>query len=95
MIGPSPQWYIQSFVKIGLLVPKKKIQKVLTIYGCGGHLGHVTEMLEIKFWFSLHGGSTQNLALIGQAVSEEKFGYNGHIHVYSPRTGQTTLWGQI
>ena len=27
-----------------------------------------------------------NLALIGQAVSkEEKFEYNGHIHVYSPR----------
>ena len=34
------------------------------------------------------GGSKWNLALIGQAVSQEKmFENNGHIHVYSPRAG--------
>ena len=33
---------IQSFNDIGQLVPKKTILKVFTIYGPGGHLGHVT-----------------------------------------------------
>ena len=31
-----------SFKVIGLLVPEKRIFKVLTIYRHGGHLGHVT-----------------------------------------------------
>ena len=30
---------------IGLLVPGKKIFKVFTIYGHGGHLGHVTRTI--------------------------------------------------
>ena len=57
--------------------------KVLTIYGRGGHLGHVNQMTRTNF----RPPSTQNLALIGHAVSEEKFEDNGHIHVYSPKTG--------
>ena len=33
-----------SFKVIGLLVLEKTILKVFTIYGHGGHLGHVTQM---------------------------------------------------
>ena len=61
-----------SFKIIGLLV-LEKIFKVFTIYGHGGHLGHVTWTIYINFrspWAS-QGGSTLNLALIGQVVSEE------------------------
>ena len=31
-----------SFVEIGPAVPEEKILKCFTIYGHGGHLGHVT-----------------------------------------------------
>ena len=33
---------LPNFKVIGLLVPEKKIFKVFTIYGHGGHLSHVT-----------------------------------------------------
>ena len=39
---------IISFKITVLVVPKKKIVKVLTIYGHGGHLGHVTETIFIN-----------------------------------------------
>ena len=42
MMGWSPRCYIPSFVKIGPPVLEKKILKVFTIFGRGGHLGHVT-----------------------------------------------------
>ena len=57
-----------SFKVIGLLVLEKKILKVFTIYGRGGHLGHVTwniyinfgspflRRLHIKFGFDLPSG---------------------------------------
>ena len=61
-----------SFKIIGLLVLDKKILKVFTIYGDGSHLGHVTWTIYINFRSPSQGGSTYNLALIGQAVSEEK-----------------------
>ena len=61
---------------------------VFTIYGHGGHLGHVTWIFYIHicypFLLMLH----INFALIGQAVSEEKmFEYYGDIHVYCPGVG--------
>ena len=37
-----------SFKIIELLVAKKKIVKLLAIYGHGGHLGHVTETIFIN-----------------------------------------------
>ena len=52
MMDWSPRCYIPSFRKIGLPVLKKKIVKVFTIYGHGGHLGrHVTRILLINFHF--------------------------------------------
>ena len=38
-----------KFKIIGLLVLEKKIFKVFTIYGHGGHLGHVTWTIDINF----------------------------------------------
>ena len=54
---------------IGLLVLEKKISKGFTING--GHLGNVIWTIYINFVPLSQGGSTLNLALIGQAVSEE------------------------
>ena len=69
--------------------------KVFTIYGHGGHLGHVTwtnyikfrspfqERRHIKFGFDL-------------AVSVEKtFKNGGHIQVYSPGAGADNPLGSI
>ena len=47
MMGWSPRCYIPSFVEIGLPVP----EKVFTIYGHGGHLGHVTSIMSSDFHF--------------------------------------------
>ena len=49
MMGRSPRCYIPSFVEIGLPVLEKKIFKVFTIYGRGGHLGHVTWTIYTNF----------------------------------------------
>ena len=38
-----------SFVEIGPPVPEKILFKVFTIYGRGGHLGHVTWTIYINF----------------------------------------------
>ena len=48
MMRQSPQFYIPSFVEIGSPVPEKK-NKFFTIYGHGGHLGHVTWIIYIIF----------------------------------------------
>ena len=50
MIGRRPRCYIPSFVGIGPLVPEKKIIKgFFTIYGRGGHLGHMIQMARTNF----------------------------------------------
>ena len=46
-----PKCYIPSFVAIGLPVPEKKILKGFTIYGHGGHLGHVTSIMSTDVHF--------------------------------------------
>ena len=54
MMGRSPQCYKPSFVEIGLSVPEKKnFEGILTIYGRGGHLGHVTSIMSSDFHFLL------------------------------------------
>ena len=43
IMGRSSQCYIPSFMEIGPMVQEKKIfEGFFTIYGRGGHLGHVT-----------------------------------------------------
>ena len=52
MMEWSPRYYIPSFVEIGPQVPEKKIfEGVFTIYGRGGHLGHVTSIMSSDFHF--------------------------------------------
>ena len=59
MMGWSPRCYIPSFVEIGPRVPEMKISEgFFTIYGRGGHLGHVTQMPRTKYrsykiWFRM------------------------------------------
>ena len=38
-------------MEIGLPVPEKKILRVFSIYGHGGHLGHVTSIMSSDFYF--------------------------------------------
>ena len=51
MMGRSPRCYIPSFMEIGLPVLEKKIFNVSTIYGHGGHFGHVTSITLTNFHF--------------------------------------------
>ena len=51
MMGWSYRCYIPSFMKFGLLVLEKTFLKVFTIYGHGGHLGHVTRIMLTNFYF--------------------------------------------
>ena len=56
MVGWSPQCYIPSFLVIGPPVPEKKIFEMgFTIYGRGGHLGHVTSIMSTDFHFLVPG----------------------------------------
>ena len=62
--------------------------KGFTIYGHGGHLGRVTQMLRTNFRSLLPKKATYTLfGLIGQAVSEEKIFEN----VNGQRTGDGPL----
>ena len=51
MMGRSPRCYIPSFVKIGPPVLEKIFEGGFTIYGHGGHLGHVTRIMLTNFHF--------------------------------------------
>ena len=52
MMGWSPRCYILVFMEIGPPVPEKKIfETFLTIYGRGGHLGHMTSIMSSDFHF--------------------------------------------
>ena len=56
-----------------------------TIYGHGGHLGHVTLIIYVYIGSPSYRCFISNLALIGKVVSEKKiFGYYGEIHVSCP-----------
>ena len=78
-MGRSPQCYIPSFVEIGQPVPEKKIfEGFFTIYGRGGHLGHVTQMpltnfcsayprrLHIKLGFDRANGFREEVVVDGR-----------------------------
>ena len=57
-------------MEISQSVLEKIFDMVFTIYGHGGHLGHVTQMREQTLVPPTHRGSAEKLALIGQAVLE-------------------------
>ena len=53
MMEWSPGCYIPSYVEIGPPVPEKFFKGFFTIYGHGGHLGHVTSIVSSDFHFLL------------------------------------------
>ena len=71
MMGCSPRCFIPSFVEIGLPVPEMKFLKVFTIYGHGGHLGHVTTIMTSDFHFLVPESYQKKLVRIGKVVSEK------------------------
>ena len=71
IINPSPQCYIPSFVEISPLVLEKKILKDFTIYGRGGHLGHLTINILITFHFLVHKSLHAKFELNELVVSEK------------------------
>ena len=87
MMGWSPRYYIRSFMEIGPPVPEKKIfERVLTIYGRGSHLGHVTSIMSSDFHLLYLKAFVENLVQIGIVFSEKirfKFLY---IHDLGPRS---------
>ena len=70
MMGSSPQCYIPSLVKIGQPVLEKKIFEGFLPY-----MGVVAILViyEQTFVHPTQGGSTENLASIGQVVLEKMF----------------------
>ena len=73
MMGRSSQYYIPSFVEIGLPVPKRRFLKgFYHTYGHGGHLGHVTSIM-LTFFLHILGPESfiQNLVQNGTMVSEK------------------------
>ena len=59
-------------MEIGLPVPEKKIfLRVFTIYGHGGHLGHVTSIMSSDFHFLFLKAFIQSLVQINTVVSEK------------------------
>ena len=73
MMGRSPQCYIPSFVEIGVLVPEKKtVEGFLPYMGVAAILVMRLGCREQTFVPPTNVGSTQNLTLIGRAISEKK-----------------------
>ena len=83
MMGWSPQCYIPSFMKIG---PPVLDLKVFTIYGHGGHLGHVTRIMLTNFLSLYPKAFIQNLVQNGPVVSEKiRFEFL-YVHDLGPRS---------
>ena len=59
-------------MEIGLPVPEKKIcEGFFTIFGHGGHLGHVTSIISSDFHFLVPESFHKNLVQIGKVFSEK------------------------
>ena len=71
MMGWIPRCYIPSFVEIGLPVPEMIFEGFFTIYGRGGHLGHVTSIMSSDFHFFIPESFHTKLVQIGTVVSEK------------------------
>ena len=59
-------------MEMGLPVPEKIFKGFFSIYGHGGHLGHVTSIMSSDFQISLYlKAFMKNLVQIGKVVSEK------------------------
>ena len=89
----SPQRYIPSFLKIGLLILEKIFEGFFFIYGRVSHLDHVTQMARIQFRSPYPRRLHINLALIGKRVSEKKiFEHCGRRWTDSEQTMNSGAW---
>ena len=61
----------KKFREFGLLVLKKIFEGVFSIYGRGGHLGHVTSILIINFNFHVSISLHKKLVKTGPLVSDK------------------------
>ena len=77
MVGPSPQCYIPNFVEIVSLVPKIFFEGFSLNMRVAAMLVMLSKCHEDTFIPPTHRGSTQNLDLIGQVVSENMFEHCG------------------
>ena len=88
MMGWSPRCFIPSIVEIGLPVGfrRRRLLKVFTIYGHGGHLGHVTSIMSSDFHFLVPESFHKKLVQIGTVVSEKiRFEFL-YVHDLGPRS---------
>ena len=72
MISRSPRCYKTSFLKIGMSVPEKIFEGILPYMGVAAILVMRSRCHENIFVPPIQGGFTDNLALIGPALSEKK-----------------------
>ena len=87
MMGRGPRCYIPSLMKIGLLVlEKKNFERFFTIYGHGGHLGHVTRIMFTNFISLYLKSFKQNLVQNGLVVSEKIWFEFLYVHNLGPRS---------
>ena len=87
MMGRSPRCYIPSFVQIGPLVLEKKIfVGFFTLYGHGGHLGHLPASSHPIFISLYLKAFIQTLVQNGPVVSEKiRFEFL-YVHDLGPRS---------
>ena len=62
LVGPtSPMLHFKSQGHWPFGSREKKYLRVFTIYGHGGHLGHVTSTTGINFWLTFHKESSYEI----------------------------------
>ena len=86
MMGWSPRCYIPSFMKIGRRFWRRRFLKVFTIYGHGGHLGHVTRIVLKKIISLYLKAFIQNLVQNGPVISEKIWFEFLYEHDLGPRS---------
>ena len=65
---------------------EEDFQRVFTIYGHGGHLGHVTSIISSDFISLYLKAFIKNLVLIGKVVSEKIWFEFLYVHDLGPRS---------
>ena len=86
MLGLSPRCYIPSFVEIGPPVLGQKTKGFYHILGVMAIMVMLPRCREQTFVSPTQGGSTSNLALIGQAALEKKMFIIVDVRTYVRRT---------
>ena len=65
---------------------EEDVLRVFTIYGYGGHLGHVTSIMSSDFYFLVPESFHKNLVQISKVVSEKIWFEFLNVHGLGPRS---------